>query len=240
MKNKKTLIIIISGLIVVITVLLYIFVFQNRNNNVTGENEYKPGTVKEQKLLQPCKDTSDCMFGERYIYAHLKFDTGIAQIDDVVKKINEKEDELYTLTVNSTLDNDDCKNVKSNLNFSHYYGAEYYTYESDKYVSIGVTYTSLDLCLNKYTGKQATAYIYDKTSKKMLTQEEFKNKIKLSDEAIYELIKNNLEFLNNNGSNYKIQDKYKDVVVFFSEDGNLYISFYQSDIDNYLITYASI
>ena len=84
--------------------------------------------------------------------------------------------------------------------------------------------------------KIAKKIIKEKYNSHTINIEEFKNKIGLSDSKIKEAIDSSINVMNKyDNTKYKIRDSYKDVVLFYDFEGNLYASYLLKEINKYML-----
>lgn len=213
---------------------------KNNNSNINVENneethkEIKMGDSEYLNSIKTCK-TKDCIYNENINYYYLSYDTGVSEIDEIIEKINAETKNKYDKTKSSNFDSEFCKDKVDTLNISHMYNSNYIVYSNNDFITIGVIHESHDLCKNEYESLQATAYIYDRNDKKIITQEEFKKKLGIHEEQIYEAIEFSVNDMNKINNKYKLKDNYDDVILFYASNGDLFASYQIDENSPYIL-----
>lgn len=214
--------------------LLIIILFSGCNNKKTSEDfkkvEYDLSNLEYIKI---CDDETKCPVLGTTNFADVKYPTDVKEINDAINTINSDTKKYREKTLESKVDGEACK---ENINYTYFVTSTYYQYTNDDYVTFGIVRNGYYICSDKNDPIATTSYIYDIKEGKMLTQEEFKKKLNLSDSKIKEAIDSSINIMNEyDKSNYKIRDSYKDVVLLYDFEGNLYASYLLKEINKYMI-----
>lgn len=193
------------------------------------EQRYSFGETKESDL---CISPDNCPIIQNE-YSTLDFKTDIKKVDDIVKKINKETEDYYQKSIKSDMSDPSCSSKKDIFKHSFSVHSDFYIFENDNFISIAVERILLNLCTDTSEQTQLETYFYDKKSKKILTQEEIKQKFDIYEERITTTIKNNIAKLNEDSdSKLSYEETYKDgkqdYILFFDRDGNLCISYLQN------------
>ena len=163
----------------------------------------------------------------------MNYSTDVKELNDALNTINSDTKKYREKTLNSKVDGTACK---ENIKYTYFVNSTFYQYTNDNFVTLGVVRNGYYICDDKNDPIVTTSYIYDIKDGKMLTQEEFKNKIGLSDSKIKEAIDSSINVMNKyDNTKYKIRDSYKDVVLFYDFEGNLYASYLLKEINKYML-----
>ncbi len=228
--SKKNKIIIISLVFLVILAGILIFIF-SRNNTSKQFFDY-PET--ERKSIENCKVEEECDIWNIDYYDKLVLDKKYDVLEEKISKINNDTEKYYEMVKKSDTKSDNCSKVKDMYNHSKRVVSNYTNYENSKYVSVSVKRIIYDLCEENLEAKQEETYIYDKNSKKIISQDEFKKKEKITDDEVYEAIKKTVKIIKDDvPEGIKLEEKYDDLVLLYGTDGDIYVSFYVKEANAY-------
>ena len=162
----------------------------------------------------------------------------IKEINKIVDKINKDTDKYYKMIKNSNLNAKECETVKDKYNYRKRIDTDYNSYTNKDYITISVKRIITDVCTNKVQDQQVESYIFDRKQNKMLSQKEFRNKIKLTNKQIDIIIKGNDNYLKlRRGLKLSPENAYRngkrDIKLFYNTAGDLLLSYYQSETDSY-------
>jgi len=171
-----------------------------------------------------CK-TEDCEMPAEDNYDTLVINSSSKKLTKKIEKINNDTKQYYEQVKNSTTDNERCTAVKDKYYHEQRVVTNYYNYENEKYISIAVQRNIINLCTNEYNRKQIEWYLYDKSKDKLLTQQEFKEAERITDQEITSAIENIIKIINDEeGMNIVPGEQHNDIVVFYDFQGEILIS----------------
>ncbi len=189
--------------------------------------------LKELEYVKICDDESTCPVTATTYFGNMSYSTDVKELKDALNTINEDTKKYREKTLNSEVEDEVCK---ENIKYKYFVNSNYYQYTNDDFVTFGVVRNGYYVCDDKNDPIPTTSYIYDIKEGKMLSQEEFKEKIKLSDAKIKEAIDSSINIMNEyDNKKYKIRESYKDVILLYDSNGNLYASYLLKDINKYMI-----
>lgn len=234
-KTKKIIVTVVF--ILAITFLasgVYLLVSKPDNKKITKDNNKFYSMPEEKRLsIKNCK-TSICHTTETDYYDTLVVNDEYKALNEKVKKINKETKALYKMANESTTNTAQCASVKDMYYHEYRVNSVYFNYENDKYASVAVQRNIINLCANTYERKQLEWYLYDKGNKKLLTQEQFKEKEEITESAITLVINNTIQQINKDEStNIQPKVQYTDTVVFYDYQGNILVSFYIEELNTY-------
>lgn len=214
--------------------LLIILSFTGCNNKKTSEDFKKINyDLKDLEYVKICDDESKCPVKATIYFGDMNFTSDVKEIDDAINVINNDTKKYHEKTIESKVEGTACK---ENINYTYFVNSTYYQYTNDDFVTLGVVRNGYYACDDKNDPIATTSYIYDIKEGKMLTQEEFKTKINLTDAKIKEAIDSTINTMNKyDKTKYKIRDSYKDVTLIYDFNGNLYASYLLKDINKYML-----
>lgn len=233
--NKNKLFTCIFSLLFLIIIVVCIFLFLGKKNASNFNFELSEANAFK---IENCYDKNDknCMHSTNYYYnivLHGDYPLLQKEVDD----INKETKSLYENAKSTLTDTDDvsdsCYAVKDIYRHRVSYGAEYYGYENDDFVTIAIQREEYNFCDNKSYFKQAESYIYDKKDDKIISQDEFKKKLKITDKEINTAIENYVNWLIEQGEEISLRDTYDNIVLFYGLDGEVYVSFEISELNGY-------
>ena len=230
---KKKILLIIIAVVFVICIVFGLVVF-NKNNNESKNDLFYEFSEEETKVIDICKK-SGCGFPSQDKFFFMKVNEEYSGLlNNSIKEIN-KETEKYYNEVNNSKE---CPNETDKFYHSKYVDIQFENYENNNYISITPIYTITDLCEMKVTRPEVKTYIYDKTDQKLLTQEEFIQKIEVSDGEIQQAIKENNDLIKEE-ENIEIADQtFDDYVIFYSYDGSINVSYSIEGSDMYYTAFV--
>ena len=156
-----------------------------------------------------CK-TEDCEMPAEDNYDTLVINFSSKKLTKKIEKINNDTKQYYEQVKNSTTDNERCTAVKDKYYHEQRVVTNYYNYENEKYISIAVQRNIINLCTNEY---------------KLLTQQEFKEAERITDQEITSAIENIIKIINDEeGMNIVPGEQHNDIVVFYDFQGEILIS----------------
>lgn len=210
-----------------------------KQNNISTEKieETNFALSKSNEVLM-CKN-NQC-FVESINYYNISYNGEIKEISEIVEKINNDTLAYYDMTINSTMDDISCNSIKDFYNYSLFVNSEFYGYEDDNYVSIAVQRNIRNFCKDEINSLQAEVYIYDKKLNKYLTQDDFKQRLNITEEEIDIVLTNNLNSYNSlMGTNYLLSNTYQNGIhdsrFFYSDEGKLFMSYKQNEDNMYYV-----
>lgn len=229
MKSKKKVLIITISVLVIILALVLIFIFNKKSSN----DQFFDYPESERKSIENCK-AEGCDIWNTDNYDKLVLDKKYDVLKEKIDKINNDTEKYYQMVKKSNTNSDSCSKVKDMYNHRKRVVSHYTNYENKKYLSISVGRIIYDLCEDTIEPKQEETYIYDKKSKKILSQEEFKAKENISDKEIYNAIKKMVKIIKDDvPEGIKLQEKYDDTMLLYGTEGDICVSFYVKEANAY-------
>lgn len=229
---KKKLIIIGSIVVGVIILGFLLFFLLRDDNSGSKPSQFK---LKDIEKIDICKDADKCIIENTSVFANIYFDTDIQELKEAIDEMNNEtkkyKEKMTTSNFNSLL----CDGHDENFKYSYRILNQYYFYSNDKYISVSVGRNELNTCTLASKGIKMKPAIYDKVSNKMLTQNEFKMSLGITDEMVYKIINDNIDILNQYEINKINKKKDYDYVLFYNTLGELTISYYLDAYQNYLV-----
>lgn len=230
---KKKIIIISSIVVGVILIgLLLFFLLRDGGNNGELPSSFELTNTKEEHA---CKDDNNCPVESKSIFADISFETSDPKLKNAIDDINKETWKYHSDMVNSNMNDPFCADTKDLFNYSYSVVNRYYFYSNEKYISVGVGRTATKVCNGVSTGIQVKPVIYDKASKTILTQKEFRDALGVTNDMVYKVINDNIDMLNAIESfTINKKDDY-DYVLFYNTLGELTISYYLDNYGTYLV-----
>lgn len=189
--------------------------------------------LKNVEDIKICDDQFNCPVRSTTYFADMSYPSNVKEIDDAINTINNDTKKYHEKTIESKVEGTACK---ENINYTYFVNSTYYQYTNDDFVTLGVVRNGYYACDGKNDPIATMSYIYDIKEGKMLTQEEFKAKVNLTDAKIKEAIDSTINTMNKyDKTKYKIRDSYKDVTLIYDFNGNLYASYLLKDINKYML-----
>lgn len=193
-----------------------------------------PLKISKNYTLEPiteisiCKDKNNCRIQQDNYYK-LIYNTDIEILNNIIKKINSDTNKYLEETKKEKANASSCQNVKDLYNYNKMIYTNYYIYQNKDLISITVKRTKEDLCTNFQKEEGSDVYIYSIASKKVLTQKEFRELLRIDDSKIQEAIEQdikvqeNLSMLPPTEQQEKTED-YQEK-LFYNNDGNLLLTY---------------
>lgn len=168
-------------------------------------------------------------------YSTLTYNTKVQEIQDFVSEINSDMKKYYEQAKKSDMNDSSCAEVKDFYQHSITYHFDVAIYETKELTNITASYVSTNLCTNTQESLPIKTFAYDKNSKKVLSQAEFKSKYNITDKKIENAIQSSLDSKNSfEQTNYSLQDtKSRDYIVYFDRDGVLVALYYLEPVQTY-------
>lgn len=240
MKNKRfKILLIVIGLLILLTGGLLVTKILDVDNSTDNKpikdspskEKFNTLATKKENTLNVCKEEPCNVYGGQYY--HINYSGGIKEVETIVNSINNETKQFYEMANNSNMEDESCVSFRDLYNHSLTTFTEYHNYENENFVSLATLRMVKNICTNKVESEQV-AYIYDKTEKKVITQEEFITKLNVTQEEIDSAIQQSLDVVNNyDGTNYTIENTYqngvRDSLIFYNDDGKLFISYKQNE-----------
>lgn len=234
--NKKTLIIGVSLLLILVIILVLVI---PKNNKVHSKFIYEL-SEKNAKKIKNCHDEKNCWIKPVDYYYTLVLKGDYPALQKKVDKINKDTKDDYKSaksSVTETADeSDSCYAVKDVFYHRYSYTTDYYGYDAGDLVGIAVQRKEYGLCDDSVTVNQVEAYIYDKKTDKIISQEEFKKREKITDKEVRTAIENLVNFTKEQGVDVALYDEYDDVVLFYGSEGEIFVSFRITELNGFQIS----
>jgi len=190
------------------------------------------------KEVKNCTGYGICSLDDpaQYKLLSLNYRSNIVQKE--IEKINSNTLKLYNRHKNSKFENDDKCSEEVRKTYYHPIEVDSITERiiNDDYVAVCIIRTVRNLCTNIEEKNEPDIMIYDVKEKKILTQEEFKKKEKITDEMIDKAINTTLDYLNDNpdGVRYEFKDVDMDTLkLYYGTDGNAHVIFFHNTFGSY-------
>ncbi len=232
-KDKRSLLIIIIVIALIILIGCIFFFAGHKKTSPPKETfyDYPEDMIKTVKI---CK-AKECGYPDnKFHFIALKKE--YSGLQDTIKEINNETEKYYNEVKNSDFTADECSEAKEKYNYSKYIDRSFDNYESDKYISLAVTNTFVDLCTNKNQSSATKVYIYDKKTNAMTTQEEFKKAYNITDEMALNAIKDQKESLEKAEiTKFPENAQYDNFNYFYSVEGNILVSYHVQGTDIYYV-----
>lgn len=201
------------------------FMFFSSNEVVTVEPKYKK--ISGTDICY----NENCLVKQKNYY-RLVYHTNIEEIDKVVNMINRQTLNYFHKYENST----SCDEMNSIYRYQYMMATDYYVFSNNRFVSIAIQRSKVDLCDLSENTKPMQVWIYDLKWKKFIDNSEFKDVLNISSNKIKKsVIKNmkiqhELSLLYDGKVDYKIN---KNDSLYYDSNGNLYMSYYDKYINSY-------
>lgn len=227
-KSNIKLIIIVIIVLLILFLSLFLLFFRKKSSILTLNSYFDES---EQKIVKNCKleDTDECLPVSDDIYLKLVLSNSYPVLDEKVDSINYSTENLYELAMKSDMSSDDCVDVRDKYLHQLRFDSIYNTYEDDKYVSVAVQRYSFDVCTNGFGVDPIEVYIYDISKKKIISQSDFINALKITDKEVKDVIDKDMANL---GEEY-VQDKYNDITYYYGSHGELYATYMSDSLGTY-------
>lgn len=228
MNNAKKIITILIIIIGISLIGIGIYLGKNKIKPTTTQNKltYKLIPLSEIKI---CKEETNCSI-EQNGYYKLEYNTNIKAIDDIVEKINEETNKYLENTKKSNTQKDTCLDTTNSYNYRTMTFTDYHIYSSKKLINITVHRKTNDLCTNKTEKSMVKTYYYDRTTNKLLSQQEVKEKEQIKLQEVEEKIKEDIEYKSNIAALPVEDQKDYQELFFYNEAGELNVYYKYNDI----------
>ncbi len=225
-KKKKISVIIIVIAIVLLIILAFFLTNKYINSEEYAESKLRYHLSKDGMELNLCK-SNECPYNTDNSYLILTLDYKIDSLQSEVDKINKETKKLYKEDNNSSTSSSTCSKVKDKYNKRYIHENTFNVFENDDYIFLSVGRTKMDVCTSKSISEQTNTKIYDKKTKKIISQEEFINAQKINKSDILKAINKSLDISNKYYSkNYSHYDEtFTDYSLFYLSIGDLIISY---------------
>jgi hypothetical protein len=138
-----------------------------------------------------------------------------------------------------SLSDSKCDSVRDLYYYRYNYYTMFYEYTGSDYISILANRVREDLCSTDYYQNKAEpeVIIFDRKQNKIITQEEFKKALNISEEEIQKVIENEYNTLGSviYNNNMKYTEEITDYKLFYDEGKKLRVIFYCKDVNGYEI-----
>ncbi len=196
MKKGKiiNIIIIIIALVLISSGVVMLIIPSGDNKSASNTDlRLQPSKTKsgveenDKKVIKICQNVNeDCMVLD-LIYSHASLDTDIKEMQDFVTQLNQQIDTYYQETEKADINSSICKDQLIDKGYlkDSYVSTKLISYISDKYISLSMLSSKVNLCNNTVTENPYVIGFYDKEAKKMLTQEEIATKLNITKDKVY-------------------------------------------------------
>lgn len=235
MEKKKKIVLIVIAIVIALLVALGILLANKYvNSGEYAESKLKYHLSNDGMKLDLCK-SSECQYNTDNSYLLLTLDYKIDSLQGEVDKINKETKKLYKDDNASSTSDSVCSKVKDTYNKRYIHENVFNVYEDDNYIFISVTRTKMDVCTSDSVSDKTITKIYDKSAKKIVSQEEFINASKINKNDILKAINKSLDISNKYYSkNYSHYDEtFTDYSLFYLSIGDLIISYKLPGDDGY-------
>ncbi len=235
MEKKKKIVLIVVAVIIVLLIVLGVFLSNKYvNSEDYAESKLKYHLSTDGLKLDICKK-SDCQYDTEHSYLSLSLDYKIDLLQNEVEKMNKETERLYKEDNASSTSDSACSKVKNIYNKRYFHDNNFNVYENDEYIFISVSRTKTDVCTSKSISDQVNTKIYDKNTKKIISQEEFIKANKINKSEVIDTINKSLDISNKYYSTeYSHYDEtFTDYSLFYLSIGDLIISYKLPGDDGY-------
>lgn len=235
--NNKMLILGASLLLILIIVCIII----SFNGRKTEGSKFNFELSEKNALkIENCYDENNCWMKPVDYYYTLTVDGDYPALQKKVDKINKDTKIDYENAKSSVTETaeegDSCYDVKDVFYHRFSYVRDYYSYEKKDLVSVAVQRKEYSLCDDEVAVNQVEAYIYDKKEDKIISQDEFKKREKITDKEIRTAIEALVNFSKEQGIDATLYDNYDNVVLFYGNDGEIFVSFEIAEMNGFQIS----
>lgn len=237
MKNKKiSIIFLVGGLILLIAgIILVVLQIQKKSDNyVVEETKY---TIEDLNVISIC-DTENCPTMPVVLLHDINYKTDNVELREGIDKINAQTHDYYEMINASDTSNPSCEQYQGIIKHDTLVGEHFYIYTKGRYDSIGISRYLYNICDDIYEYQQVEVYVYDKKEDEVLTQEEFKNALNLTNTEIEAKINEDLLSPNEGlDASVTIDDvDFNDLVLFYDFNGDLCVSYKITKDNTYRVT----
>lgn len=235
--NNKMLVLGASLLLILIAVCIMIFVTGRKVES--SKFNYKLAEKNALKIKN-CYDENNCWMKPTDYYYTLVVDGDYPALQKKVDKINKDTKNDYENAKSSVTETaeegDSCYDVKDIFYHRYSYSRDYYAYETKDLVSVAVQRKEYSLCDDEVSVNQVEAYIYDKKTDKIISQEEFKKREKITDKEVRTAIEALVDFTKNQGIDTSLYDNYDNIILFYGSEGEIFVSFEIAEMNGFQIS----
>ena len=159
-------------------------------------------------------------------------ETDSKDIQKLVEQFNENTVKYEQMITPYSPDLEYCIDIAPSSNFAIEIDSDYNVFSDNKYISVCILRTIVNSCTGENEAVAPDYFIYDVEDKKILSQQEIKDKEQIRDEKIEEnLFRYYTSIDENLGS--AIPTKVEDVVVYYHKSGKFYMTFYDEVFKSY-------
>lgn len=203
-KTRKIGIIVICCLLIfLIGIIIYNVVrFPSESRNSTTQDKKNSYITMQTKTLDICTPGVDCGYTTRN-YDTVELSKKAPQLDSIIESLNNKIDDLYNRSLNSTdMTSIECAPVSNLYQRSIMTQSTLTIYESEDLFSFALLSSESNLCTNEYNENLDITF-YDAKNDKILTENDIKTSYSITDEEIVTAVANDIAIRNaEEGLNY--------------------------------------
>lgn len=190
--------------------------------------------IKETSTLTTCID-ENCEYKMEDLYADISYDYDSDTLQKAIKELNENTQKYYKIAKESTIDAScQATNPSANQN-SLRIKSDYNTYSDGKVITLNIKRTKINICTNEKESFQSENYVYDIEDDKMLSLEETKTKLNITNQDIHTAIKSaNENFALEYNITITTREEYTDIKIYYNTAGDLYLSYYVDELKEYM------
>ena len=220
-----------SALIVLIGVIVYNVVGISKLFGESTDSLSTSYISMDTKTLDICAPGVDCGYATRN-YDIMKSSKKEPKLDSIIETINNKTNELYNTSLNSTdMSSLECASVSNQYQRSIMTQSLLTIYESDDLFAFALVGGESNLCLKTYTTSLDIAF-YDAKNDKTLTEDEIKEKYSITEEEIQTAITNDITQRNiDEAANY--ETNITDYHIYIDNDGQVCVYYLQPEENVY-------
>lgn len=232
---------ILLGIIMIISA----FLLKGTNNSSSENSErynlknntYKDISLINKKDINNCKNIDNCNLIRGSIPT-IKLNSPNEVLENIIKEENALNNQYYQEFINSTMQDDACKDLLDKYKHSIYPEIIVDVYSNKNISTLSIKRSKLNVCTNEYQTELTKSYIYDYKQKALLTKEQILQQNNLTYDDIVKTIKksiNNIAEVNN--VNLSIDNCITEngeiaYELFYSTDGKLWVDFLFKDLNN--------
>lgn len=223
------LIIISLGLIV-----LGLIGFDSSSETRDFPKELEGYDIGDFATLSTCIDES-CQYKETDLYSNMLYDYDSEVLQNAIEKLNQNTSKYYQIAKDSVIDAS-CSASQPTVNqHSIRVVSKYNAYSDGRVITLNIKRTKINVCTNETESYQSENYVYDMKRDKLLTLDETKEILKLTNEDIglaIEKANKNFETM----YNVSISTDYnpQDIKIYYNTAGDLYVSYYVAELKTYM------
>lgn len=190
--------------------------------------------IKETSTLTTCID-ENCEYKMEDLYADISYDYDSDILQKAIKELNENTQKYYKIANESTIDASCQATIPTANKNSIRIKSDYNTYSDGKVITLNIKRTKINICTNEKESFQSENYVYDIEDDKMLTLEETKDKLNITNQDIHTAIKNaNDNFVVEYNTPIITKEEYADIKIYYNTAGDLYVSYYVDELNEYM------